>query len=127
MTDAPRTLAIRALREAALEFSRNPEKALQMLSEAMERAETSGDGGAIALLAKPAGVLCEGMGNLEAALAFYERAIAAQPEDAWLWIACAQLHKRLCHGRRALVAFARALELGELQGDEDAAEIARNA
>ena len=125
--DSPRTIAIRALRKAALEFSSNPQKGLQMLSEAMETAEASGDGGAIALLAKPAGVLCEGMGNFEAALAFYERALAAQPEDAWLWIACAHLHKRLCDGRGARVAFARALELAEQQGDEDAAEIARNA
>src|SRR5688572_16559467 len=80
------------LREALAMAAKDPDAAIGMLAAALPEALTPE---AQAAIAKHAGALCQGTGELRRAAEFYRQAASADPSDAYLHLALGQLYSEL--------------------------------
>lgn len=109
--------------EQALNMARSREysmaEVLEELEIGLQKARSLNDRGAIALLAKNAGLFSREDGHLSKAAGYYEEAYAVDPNDGYLCWALASLYKELDKHS----AFERSLEackkLAEANADDD--------
>ncbi|MFZ1866527.1 MAG: tetratricopeptide repeat protein [Polyangiales bacterium] len=66
-------------------------------------------------------------GHLRRAIVYYEEALRAAPEDASLYLAVGDVHRRLGEHDEAATAFARSLEQATEHGDIEMIEMAAKA
>ncbi len=115
------------LRQALALARTEPQRALDLLESGLEKAKEISDLRAIATLAKHAGVVSSGLGELHRASAYFNEALAANLQDAHVCFATGDVLHRLGNSRDAGVAFARTLELATDQGDNDMIQMAKDA
>jgi tetratricopeptide (TPR) repeat protein len=115
------------LRRALSMAPADPRGALALLESGLEQARQQGDRRGLAALAKHAGVVSSGSGDLRGAIRYFDEALGAQPEDAYLHFARGDAHRALGQHEPARAAFTRSLELATSQGDLDMIEMASKA
>ena len=107
--------------------SASPQQALSLLEERLTKSRASGDRQSVHSLARNAGIVCTGLGDPRRAIAYYEEAVSAAPEDAYLHLARGDLHRRLGEHDAAATAFALCLEQATEQGDLEMIDVASKA
>lgn len=115
------------LRKALAMAAASPGGALALLEEALEQARKQGDRRGLATLAKHAGVVSSGSGDPSGAIRYFDEALGASPEDAYLHFARGDAYRVLGQHEPARASFTRSLELATSQGDLDLIEMASKA
>jgi tetratricopeptide (TPR) repeat protein len=116
-----------ALKQALAIVRTEPRKAVELLESALERARVRSDKPGAALLAKHAGVVCEGLEDLSRANYYFNEALVADQQDVYLHVASADALRRLGDMDAARSALERALILANEQGDGEMADVAAQA
>ena len=117
----------KTLRQALAVAGERPRDALRLLDAGMEAARTAGDRHALAVLARHAGLVSAGTSDVAGAMRYYDEAVRADPQDAYLHLARGDLYRSLGQDTPARSAFAQSLRLATEQGDVDAATMATAA
>jgi tetratricopeptide (TPR) repeat protein len=117
----------KTLRRALAVALSDPRKALLILDAELQEAQEHGNREARSAIARHAGVVSMTVGDLEATLRYYVTALQADPNDASLHLAIGDVHRRQGRHGQARLAFARSLELGKQQANEDMTRIASTA
>jgi tetratricopeptide (TPR) repeat protein len=115
------------LRRALAMASADPRGALALLESGLEQARKHGDRRGVAALAQHAGIVSSGSGDLRGAIRYFDEALGARPEDAYLHFARGDAYRALGQREPALAGFTRSLELATSQGDLDMIEMASKA
>lgn len=95
----------------------DPQGALKMLTAALCRRDISLEQSG--MIAKHAGAISQGIGDLQGAIVFYNRAHAANPEDLYVRLALCQLHRELGQVEEACRALGMCLEASRRCSDQD--------
>lgn len=128
MTGPPLSETNVTIKRALALASANPQQALSLLEERLTKSRASGDRESVHSLARNAGIVCAaGLGDPRRAIAYYEEAVSAAPEDASLHLARGDLHRQLGEHDAAATAFARSLEQATEQGDLEMIDMASKA
>lgn len=127
LTESQSNTTNEVLRQALALASTNPSRALDLLQQALITSRRLGDREAIDVLSRNAGLICVNLGELRRGIAFYEDALAASPDDAYLHFAKGDAYRRLGELADAARAFARSAELAREKGDQDMVGMASNA
>lgn len=115
------------LRRALAVARTSPREALELLEASLEQARRKGDRRGIAILARHAGAVSSGSGDLHGAIDYYDEALAMDPEDAYLHFARGDVYRMLGQHASARADFTQSLELATAQGDADMIEMASQA
>ena len=114
----------RALEEAlALARRSQPEEALALLDKSLAGARQAEDSGAVAILARNAGIISSNVGNIQQAIRYYSEALERQPDDLYLRIALAGEHESQGQPETAREMLSKCHEIAVSVGDEDILEI----
>lgn len=119
MTPCERSAANQLLKEALALAQADPRRALDLLQQGLTNARASADLEAVSSFARNAGLICVHTGDLHRGIGFYEEALSAAPDDAYLHFAYGDAQRRLGELEAASRAFSRSAELARQQGDED--------
>lgn len=106
------------LREALAIAAKDPAAAIGMLTAALALGDDS-TAAEKATIAKHAGALCQGIGELERAAAFYRRAAATDQSDGYVHLALGRVYRELGRIEDARATLDLCLAAAETGGDED--------
>jgi tetratricopeptide (TPR) repeat protein len=115
------------LKQALAVARAKPQEALDLLEAGLEKARKSGDWRGVSILARHAGVVSTESGDFLGAIKYYDEALSADPEDAYLHFARGDVYRTLGQDEQAHFAFTQSLELATKQGDVDMIKMASEA
>jgi tetratricopeptide (TPR) repeat protein len=115
------------LKQALAIARANPPQALHLFEEGLEKARKSGNRHGLSILARHAGLVAAEAGDLLGAAKYYDEALSAQPEDAYLHFAKGDVCRTLGQDEQIRLAVMRCLQLATEQGDADMIELASEA
>lgn len=112
------------LKQALALARAKPSEALDILEAGLGKARKNEDWRGVLTLARHAGMILNESDDFLGAIKYYDEALCADPEDAYLHFARGDIYRTLGEDEQAHFAFTRSLELAIAQGDDDMIKIA---
>ena len=115
------------LKQALAVARAKPLDALGLLEAELKKARNGGDRRGVSTLARHAGIISAESGDFLGAIKYYNEALSADPQDAYLHLARGDAYKMLGENDQARFALAQSVNLATDQGDVDMIKMASEA